>query len=217
MIRLYQPTDLEFAKEVFAHSEGAFEGWTELPDFTRFLTYVIEGKGMGVLEALGGGEYLASSCFLPHARGPITGKYQALAIGKAFLETDAIAIWGTGDVSNPNGINNLRFFGEDSFVVDEHRKANKLDFIRWALTDKFFEREVNQWPVDIPHKKMLYAVLKCAENGWGMKGFRQWYLYERLSKNVPNIVPLNVEFTLILCGDTILSLNAEMPSVKINL
>jgi hypothetical protein len=217
MIRLYQPTDLEFAKEVFAHSEGAFEGWTELPDFTHFLTYVIEGKGMVVLEALGGGEYLASSCFLPHARGPITGKYQALTKQKIFLETDAIAIWGTGDIDNSKGINNLRFLGEDSFAVDEHRKANKIDFIRWAMTDKFFEREVNQWPVNIPHKKMLYAVLKCAEKGWGMKGFRQWYIYERLSKNVPSIVPLNVEFTLILCGDTVLSLNAEMPSVKINL
>ena len=201
MIRAYQPTDLEFAKEVFAHSEGAFEGWTELPDFTRFLTYVIEGKGMVVGEALGGGEYLASSCFLPHARGPITGKYQALAIGKAFLETDAIAIWGTGDVSNPKGINNLRFLGEDSFAVDEHRKANKIDFIRWAMTDKFFEREVNQWPVDIPHKKMLYALLKCAENGWGMKGYRQWYIYERMGKDVQNIIPMNVEFTRFLVGN----------------
>jgi hypothetical protein len=201
MIRAYQPTDLEFAKKVFAHSEGAFEGWTELPDFTRFLTYVIEGKGMVVGEALGGGEYLASSCFLPHARGPITGKYQALAIGKAFLETDAIAIWGTGDVSNPKGINNLRFLGEDSFAVDEHRKANKIDFIRWAMTDKFFEREVNQWPVDIPHKKMLYALLKCAENGWGMKGYRQWYIYERMGKDVQNIIPMNVEFTRFLVGN----------------
>jgi hypothetical protein len=201
MIRAYQPTDLKFAQEVFAHSEGAFEGWTELPDFTRFLTYVIEGKGMVVGEALGGGEYLASSCFLPHARGPITGKYQALAIGKAFLETDAIAIWGTGDVSNPKGINNLRFLGEDSFAVDEHRKANKIDFIRWAMTDKFFEREVNQWPVDIPHKKMLYALLKCAENGWGMKGYRQWYIYERMGKDVQNIIPMNVEFTRFLVGN----------------
>lgn len=201
MIRAYQPTDLEFAKEVFAHSEGAFEGWTELPDFTRFLTYVIEGKGMVVGEALGGGEYLASSCFLPHSRGPITGKYQALAIGKAFLETDAIAIWGTGDVDNPKGISNLRFLGEDSFAVDEHRKANKIDFIRWAMTDKFFEREVNQWPVDIPHKKMLYAVLKCAENGWGMKGYRQWYIYERMGKGVQNIIPMNVEFTRFLVGN----------------
>lgn len=201
MIRAYQPTDLEFAKKVFAHSEGAFEGWTELPDFTRFLTYVIEGKGMVVGEALGGGEYLASSCFLPHARGPITGKYQALAIGKAFLETDAIAIWGTGDVSNPKGINNLRFLGEDSFAVDEHRKANKIDFIRWAMTDKFFEREANQWPVDIPHKKMLYALLKCAENGWGMKGYRQWYIYERMGKDVQNIIPMNVEFTRFLVGN----------------
>lgn len=201
MIRAYQPTDLEFAKKVFAHSEGAFEGWTELPDFTRFLTYVIEGKGMVVGEALGGGEYLASSCFLPHARGPITGKYQALAIGKAFLETDAIAIWGTGDVSNPKGINNLRFLGEDSFAVDEYRKANKIDFIRWAMTDKFFEREVNQWPVDIPHKKMLYALLKCAENGWGMKGYRQWYIYERMGKDVQNIIPMNVEFTRFLVGN----------------
>ena len=201
MIRAYQPTDLEFAKKVLAHSEGAFEGWTELPDFTRFLTYVIEGKGMVVGEALGGGEYLASSCFLPHARGPITGKYQALAIGKAFLETDAIAIWGTGDVSNPKGINNLRFLGEDSFAVDEHRKANKIDFIRWAMTDKFFEREVNQWPVDIPHKKMFYALLKCAENGWGMKGYRQWYIYERMGKDVQNIIPMNVEFTRFLVGN----------------
>jgi hypothetical protein len=201
MIRLYQPTDLEFAKEVFAHSEGAFEGWTELPDFTRFLTYVIEGKGMVVGEALGGGEYLASSCFLPHARGPITGKYQALAIGKAFLETDAVAIWGTGDVSNPKGINNLRFLGEDSFAVDQHRRANKIDFIRWAMTDKFFGREVNQWLVDIPHKKMLYALLKCAENGWGMKGYRQWYIYERMGKDVQNIIPMNVEFTRFLVGN----------------
>ena len=198
MIRLYEPTDLPFAQEVLAHSEGAFEGWTEVPDLNHFLTYVIEGKGMVVGEALGGGEYLASSCFLPHARGAISGKYQALAIGKTFLETDAISIWGTGDISNPKGLNNLRFFGEDAFSVDEHRMANKLDFIRWALTDKFFAKEVNEWKVDVPHKKMLYAVLKCAENGWGMKGFRQWYLYERLGKNVPSMVPMNVEFTRFL-------------------
>ena len=198
MIRLYEPTDLPFAQEVLAHSEGAFEGWAEVPDLNHFLTYVIEGKGMVVGEALGGGEYLASSCFLPHARGAISGKYQALAIGKTFLETDAISIWGTGDISNPKGLNNLRFFGEDAFSVDEHRMANKLDFIRWALTDKFFAKEVNEWKVDVPHKKMLYAVLKCAENGWGMKGFRQWYLYERLGKNVPSMVPMNVEFTRFL-------------------
>ena len=195
MIRLYEPTDLPFAQEVLAHSEGAFEGWTEVPDLNHFLTYVIEGKGMVIGEALGGGEYLASSCFLPHARGAISGKYQALAIGKAFLETHAISIWGTGDISNTKGLNNLRFFGEDAFSVDEYRMANKLDFIRWALTDKFFAKEVNQWEVDIPHKKMLYAVLKCAENGWGMKGFRQWYLYERLAKDVFNLIPMNVDFT----------------------
>jgi hypothetical protein len=42
---------------------------------------------------------------------------------------------------------------------------------------------------------MLYAVLRCAENGWGMKGYRQWYIYERMAKDVPNIIPMNVEFT----------------------
>ena len=216
MIRLYEPTDLPFAQEVLAHSEGAFEGWTEVPDLNHFLTYVIEGYGFVVLEALGGGEYLASSCFLPHARGAISGKYIALATKKAFLETDAISIWGVADNDNPNGVNALKFFKDKPFAVDEFRSVSKLDFLRWALEDKFFAKEVNEWKVDVPHKKMLYAVLKCAENGWGMKGFRQWYLYERLSKDAPSIVPMNVDFTVILCRNTLINLNGEMASVKIN-
>jgi hypothetical protein len=195
MIRLYEPTDLPFAQEVLAHSEGAFEGWKELPDFSQSLTYVIEGKGMAVGEALGGGEYLFSTCFLPACRGSIAGKYQLLGIRKVFFETDATSLWGTGDWSNLNGINNLRFFGPKLFEIDDYRMGNKLDFIYWVMTSKLLEREVNKWEVDIPHKKMLYAVLKCAENGWGMKGYRQWYIYERMAKDVPNIIPMNVDFT----------------------
>lgn len=216
-MRLYQPSDLPFAQEVLESAKDIFEGWEKTPDFSHFLTYVVEGQGLVVLEALGGGEYLASSCFLPHARGAISGKYIALATMKAFLETDATSIWGVADNTNHNGVNALRFFKDKPFAIDTARTASKLDFLRWVAEDKSFAKEVDQWQVDIPHKKMLYAVLKCAENGWGMKGFRQWYIYERLAKDVPNIMPMNVDFTILLCGNNLLSLSAETPSVKINL
>ena len=202
MIRLYNPeTDLEFAREVLASSGGVFEGWgSTLPDLTIPRTYVIEGQGMVIAEALGGGEYLISSCFLPHARGSIAGKYLALAMRDGFLSTDAIRLWGCADVSNPNGINSLRFFG-DTFQVDEHRMANRQDFLIWVLSDKWFAREVSKWEVDIPHKKMIYAILKCSESGWGFKGYCQWGLYQKMGKDIPNISPMNEDFTRFLVGD----------------
>lgn len=194
-MRLYQPSDLPFAQEVLESAKDIFEGWDKTPDFSHFLTYVVEGQGLVVLEALGGGEYLVSSLFLPHARGAISGKYLTLVAHRVFLETDATTVWGVANNDNPNGINSLRFLKDNPFPMGDDRTANKIDFIRWVLEDKSFAKEVDQWQVDIPHKKMLYAVLKCAENGWGMKGFRQWYIYERMAKDVPNIIPMNVEFT----------------------
>ena len=198
MMRLYNPeTDIEFAREVLVSSNGVFEGWgggAVLPDLTIPHTLVIEGQGMVIGEALGGGEYLVSAAFLPHAKGPIAGKYLSLAMRSGFLETDAITAWSCASLDNPDGINALRFIGE-TFQIDEDRIAGRQDFIKWVLTDKWFAREVSKWEVDLPHKKMLYAILKCSENGWGFKGFTQWGLYCRMSKDAPELQPLNVDFT----------------------
>ena len=109
-------------------------------------------------------------------------------------------------------MNKYRTEKDESFLKG---LLKRLEYLL-PLEDKFFAKEVNEWKVDVSHKKMLYAVLKCAENGWGMKGFRQWYLYERLSKDAPSIVPMNVDFTVILCRNTLINLNGEMASVKIN-
>lgn len=202
MIRLYNPdTDLEFAKEVLFSAEGIFEGWGAVtPDLTIPRTYVIEGHGLIVAEAIGGGEYLITTCFLPHARGAISGKYMALAMRDGFLCTDAVRLWACADVSNPNGINSLRFFG-DTFKIDEHRMSSRQDFIRWVLNDRMFAKEVNRWPVELPHKKMLYAILQCSKNGFGFKGYCQWGLYQRMGKDVPDIFPTSDLFNEYITSD----------------
>lgn len=208
MMRLYNPeTDIEFAREVLVSSNGVFDGWGGvMPDLTIPRTYVIEGQGMVIGEALGGGEYLVSAAFLPHAKGPIAGKYLSLAMRSGFLETDAITAWSCASLDNPDGINALRFIGE-TFQIDEDRIAGRQDFIKWVLTDKWFAREVSKWEVDLPHKKMLYAILKCSENGWGFKGYSQWGLYQKMGKSVPSISPMNEDFTRFLVGDIAVGLD----------
>jgi hypothetical protein len=206
IIRPYTQEDKPFVENLIFDSEVSrvFRGWSEAPDLTDWLCYVVEGCGIVVGEPLGGGNYIGNSAFLPEHYGWVAGVGQIKALHHAFLNTDLVTIYAQAESSVPRGVANTKSLGFDCWVDENGTMIGRLDFMRWVGTSKYLEREsdkfFNKHELTLPHQKMLYAVMACCQNGQIMKGMYQWFLYERLVKEAPDLIPTNELFTRFSYG-----------------
>jgi len=195
----YNESHLPLVEKLLRINQGIFEGWKTVPDLTAFQTYVVEGHGIVAGEALGPGNYLWSSAFLPESKGIIAGKAQMLMMDKAFTETDMVTAWGVADMANPEGVANLKQFNNYGYEIPIGRKLNSINYLEWASKSKSLEREaLKYWEkmnVFPPHWVFLYAFLKTCHLGWPIKALQQWYIYERVATSVPYLKSINSDYT----------------------
>lgn len=157
--------------------------------------YVSDG-GVLFAEAMGFGDYLSLSAFLPEARGLHAVVGHRKALDHFFSTTDCLRIFAVVDESNRVAVRNLNGLGfrfEDAEA--EGRWIFTLDWVGWAKSSRATLRAARPyaekgWVDSAAEALLLGAFILTARGGWpgkALAGFNRWATFAGL----PGIVPVH--------------------------
>lgn len=150
--------------------------------------YVSEG-GILFAEAMGFGDYLSLSAFLPEARGLHAVVGHRKALDHFFSTTDCLRIFAVVDESNRVAIRNLNGLGfryEDTEAGD--RWVFSLDWVGWAKASRATLAAArpyvqNGWVSSPAEALLLGGFLLTVRGGWtgkALSGFNRWATFAGL-------------------------------------
>jgi hypothetical protein len=152
-------------------------------------TLVVPGKGVMMAEALGDGNYLGLTAFLPEYWGLGAVIPMRRAIRKLFVETDCSALYGSVRVDNRRAISNLVAQGFKDLSEGETRCVGKIDYI------------------DLLDEKMFIDTVR---GGWAGKALYWWGIKSKL-EDIPAILPAHPDLPIFVFGDKTIDLT-EVPN-----
>ena len=178
--------DIPFINSVLNHPMVRPHVWDEpgVVDASEAInimwTVVVPGKGVMMAEAMGDGNYLGLTAFLPEAWGPEAVYAMRMAIRKIFTDTDCSCLYGSVKPSNLRASRNLVGLGFKDVGVNGNRVTGKIDYL------------------DVLDEQMFIDTVK---SGWPGKAFYWWDIKSRIQDVAPAI-PLHPERPVFMLGGT---------------
>ena len=157
--------------------------------------------GVIVGEAMGDGEYLCVSAFLPGSRGTNCVVAHRKLMDEYFFKRDALVAYGTIAPDNNKSLGLEKGLG--SAIWDcSGRKVSQMSWIQWALksrTARDAGRVFKGFGITDDQSRVLGAFSVCAANGWVGKGFAQYNKFAKLA-GVDELIPVNTRNGLFSIG-----------------
>lgn len=167
----------------------------DLLDFSHNIgvtpTYLTR-SGVMFAEAIGTGEYLVTSGFIPDGHGLHAAMAHRAALDHFFSTTDATRVTSVFEEGNEPAIRNLQSLGFRFRGGFGGRCAAEMDWIDWALTSRGALREGRKWAkthstpwVSNMNLHMLGAFLLTSKGGWPGKALSQFNKWAKLEIENP--------------------------------
>lgn len=134
-------------------------------------TVVVPGAGMMMAEALGDGNYLGLTAFLPEARGFMAVVSMRRAIHKIFTETDCSRLYGSVKPGNLKAGRNLVGLGFKNIKKAGNRITAQIDYL------------------DLLDEEMFKDTVK---GGWSGKALYWWGIKSKI-EDIPMMIPMDKE------------------------
>lgn len=184
--------DIPFINSVINHPKVRPHVWygdNEL-DCTESIdimwTLVVPDKGVMMAEALGDGQYLGLTAFLPKHWGFSAVGEMRRAIRKIFTDTDCNRLYGSVKLSNPRAGRNLIGLGFKEVGQHGNRITGHIDFLD-LLDEEMFK--------------------ETAKAGWSGKALYWWCLKSKI-EDIPPILPAHPELPIFVNDGVIIDLTA---------
>lgn len=149
-------------------------------------TLVVPGKGVMMAEALGDGQYLGLTAFLPSAWGMEAVGAMRKAIRKIFTDTDCNRLYGSVKPNNPRAGRNLIGLGFKEVDLHGNRITGHIDYLD-LLDEQIFK--------------------DTAKAGWSGKALYWWSVKSKI-EDIPPIFPAHPELPLFVNDGEIIDLTA---------
>lgn len=147
-------------------------------------TVVVPGSGVMMAEALGDGQYLGLTAFLPEAWGFEAVGAMRRAIEKIFTETDCHRLYGSVKPNNPRAGRNLIGLGFKEVAQKGNRITGHIDYLD-ILDERVFKQ--------------------TAKSGWAGKALYWWGIKSKI-EDIPPILPAHPELPIFVNDGEILDL-----------
>jgi hypothetical protein len=149
-------------------------------------TLVVPGSGVMMAEALGDGQYLGLTAFLPEAWGMEAVGAMRKAIKRIFTDTDCNRLYGSVKANNPRAGRNLIALGFKEVGLHGNRITGHIDYL--DLLDE--------------------EIFKCtAKAGWGGKALYWWGVKSKI-EDIPPILPAHPELPIFVNDGEVIDLTA---------
>ncbi len=149
-------------------------------------TLVVPGKGVMMAEALGDGNYLGLTAFLPEHWGLSAVTEMRRAIRKIFTDTDCSRLYGSVKPNNPRAGRNLIGLGFKEVSQKGNRITGYIDYLD-VLDEDVFKDTVR--------------------SGWSGKALYWWGIKSKI-EDVPPILPAHPDLPIFVNDGAIIDLTA---------
>lgn len=179
--------DVPFINSVLNHPKVRPHVWpgTHELDSTESIeimwTLVVPGKGVMMAEALGDGQYLGLTAFLPSAWGLEAVSEMRKAIRRIFTDTDCSRLYGSVKPTNIRAGRNLIGLGFKDVGLKGNRVTGQIDYL------------------DLLDESMFKATVK---GGWAGKALYWWDIKSRIQDVAP-FIPLDPEKPVFMLDEVI--------------
>ena len=147
-------------------------------------TLVVPGKGVMMAEALGDGQYLGLTAFLPEHWGLSAVTEMRQAIRKIFTDTDCNRLYGSVKPNNPRAGRNLIGLGFKEVQKSGNRITGHIDYLD-LLDEEMFK--------------------DTARGGWAGKALYWWGIKSKI-EDIPPILPAHQELPVFIYDGDIIDL-----------
>jgi len=174
--------DIPFINSVINHPKVRPHVWvgSEHLDATEAIdlmwTLVVPDKGVMMAEALGDGQYLGLTAFLPSAWGLEAVVEMKRAIRRIFTDTDCNRLYGSVKPNNPRAGRNLIGLGFKDVGLNGNRITGHIDYLD-ILDEETFK--------------------DTARAGWSGKALYWWGIKSKL-EDIPPIIPAHPELPIFV-------------------
>ncbi len=189
-MHLATKADVPFINSVINHPSVRPHVWTGTEDLdcTEAIeimwTVVAPGSGVMMAEALGDGNYLGLTAFLPEARGLVAVNQMRQAIYKIFTETDCSTLYASVKPLNKVAGRNLIGLGFKEVGLHGNRLTGRIEYL------------------DILDEEVFKATVL---GGWGGKALYWWGIKSK-TEDIPMMVPMHPELPIFANDGAVLDL-----------
>ena len=191
-MHLATAADVPFINSVINHPKVRPHVWMgdDVLDCTEAIelmwTLVVPDRGVMMAEALGDGNYLGLTAFLPEHWGLSAVTEMRKAIRKIFTDTDCSRLYGSVKPNNPRAGRNLIGLGFKEVSQNGNRVTGHIDYLDILDEDVFKDTVKSGWP-----GKALYW--------WGIKS---------KIEDIPPILPAHPDLPIFVNDGAIIDLTA---------
>jgi hypothetical protein len=149
-------------------------------------TLVVPGAGVMMAEALGAGQYLGLTAFLPEAWGMEAVGSMRRAIRRIFTDTDCSRLYGSVKPNNPRAGRNLIGLGFKEVGLNGNRVTGHIDYLD-LLDEEMFK--------------------DTARTGWSGKALYWWEVKSKI-EDIPPIYPGHADLPIFVNDGVVIDLTA---------